>query len=471
MLSAPHAGKSALVIGAGLAGSLAAVFLSRLGFAVEVRERRPDPRAAGYLGGRSINLALSARGLAALREVGLEDEVMAKDAIRMPGRMIHPAGAGAAPVFQPYSADPKDAINSVSRGGLNLTLLRAAAAQPGVRLVFDSACTDVDLSRGVAFFAHTGGGASPPAPGAAPVHRTERAQADLIVCTDGAYSAARAAMMRQDRYEYAQTYLAHGYKELHIPPRAGPEPFALAPNALHIWPRGGSMMIALPNRDGSFTCTLFWPYEGDHSFASVGTDPAAVRAHFERHYQDALPLMPTLVEDYQRNPIGSLLTVRCWPWQAAGKVVLVGDSAHAIVPFYGQGMNAAFEDVSALARCLREQPADLPLALQRYQCERKPNADAIAEMALANFVEMRDTSGKPAFLERKKVERALQRLDPDRYLPQYDLVSFSTVPYTEARRRGDQIAALIDTLLPRLTPADLSGPEPALTQRVRSLLA
>jgi len=438
---ATGSGKRVLIIGGGLVGSLAACCLSRLGYSVQVRERRPDPRMSGYAGGRSINLALSARGLAALRSVGLEELVLERDAIRMPGRMIHTAGTRAEVKqrFQPYSASGHDAINSVSRGGLNVTLLRAASEQAGVTMVFDSPCTDVDLAAPAAMFDRDGGGGGGGGGG-----RSERVEADLIVCTDGAYSVARGAMMKTDRFEYSQTYLQHGYKELVIPAKDGGG-YALEPNALHIWPRGGSMMIALPNRDGSFTCTLFWPYEGDHSFASLRSD-GDVTAHFEKHYADAAPLMPTLLADYRMNPIGSLVTVRCWPWQANGKVVLAGDSAHAIVPFYGQGMNAGFEDATALAACLEAHAGNQRAALETYQQQRKENADAIAEMALSNFIEMRDTSGKPAFLYRKRLERAVHRLLGERGTPQYELVSFSTVAYIEAQRRGNEIARMLDGL-------------------------
>jgi arylformamidase len=227
-------------------------------------------------------------------------------------------------------------------------------------------------------------------------------------------------------------------------------------NALHIWPRGGAMMIALPNRDGSFTCTLFWPFKGPHSFENLRT-PADVERHFADQYADAVPLMPMLVEDYFRNPTSSLVTVRCWPWQQGGRVVLLGDAAHAIVPFYGQGMNAAFEDCVCLARCLREHPAervgvrwDFTAALSAYQAERKPNADAIADMAVENFVEMRDKTGQPEFVYRKKVEQAVHHAFPAEVTPQYNLVSFSTVPYVEARRRGRELDRVLDGVIAEL---------------------
>ncbi len=256
-------GRSVLIVGAGLAGSLMACYLARAGWRVRVYERRPDPRATGYVGGRSINLALSVRGLWGLAGVGLDRHVLDHDAIRMPGRMIHPVRGDV--VFQPYSAKPADAINSVSRGGLNLTLINAAAAIPGVEFVFDHPCTDVDLAAAEAVFQTPGGAAV-------------RAGAHLIIGADGAFSPVRGAMQKTERFEYSQTYLEHGYKELHIPPGVGGRTLAgasgssahvMEPHALHIWPRGGAMMIALPNRDGSFTCTLFWPFRGEHSFENL----------------------------------------------------------------------------------------------------------------------------------------------------------------------------------------------------------
>ncbi|MBL9002023.1 MAG: FAD-dependent monooxygenase [Phycisphaerae bacterium] len=430
--------KTCIIIGNGLAGALQAVLLARDGWRVRVYERRGDPRAAGYAGGRSINLALSARGLAGLRAAGLEGMVRERDIIPMPGRMIHPEGGGC--TFQPYSKDATDAINSVSRGGLNLTLITAAAACPGVEFVFDHPCVDADLAAGEAMFRGPDGG-------------LVRAGADLIIGADGAYSALRGAMQKTDRYEYSQSYLEHGYKELHIPAKPGaegPARYMMEPHALHIWPRGGAMMIALPNRDGTFTCTLFWPYEGEHSFAGLdASDGRSVRAFFERNYADAAGLMPTLESDFARNPVGSLVTVRCSPWHAGGRFVLVGDAAHAIVPFYGQGINCGFEDCVELAGCLRRH-ADQHEALKAYQAARKPNADAIAGMALDNFIEMRDSVGRPEFLYRKRVEQTLHAAFPERVEPQYNLVSFSTVPYTEARARGAALARIIDEVIKRV---------------------
>lgn len=421
-----------LVVGAGLAGSLLAVYLARAGWQVELVERRGDPRARRHIAGRSINLAISARGLKALQRAGLEETVL-KDAIRMGGRMIHPV-AGASH-YHAYSSDPTLAINSVSRSALNLTLLDAAAAEANVTLAFDERCSHVDFARNEATFVNDSTGV------------TRTVTADLIVGTDGAYSAVRAALQKTERFDYSQDFLGHGYKELTIPPVAsGPHaPFAMEPNALHIWPRGESMMIALPNPDGSFTCTLFWRHDGEgSSFAAIRT-AADAQAHFREVYPDALPLMPTLGEDFAKNPVGTMVTVRCNPW-VHGRVALLGDAAHAIVPFYGQGANCSFEDCEALVDALTQE-ASIDAALARYQRERIANANAIADMAKYNFIEMRDLAGRPAFQRRKKVEHFLHRIAPERFTPLYDLVSFSTVPYTEAKARGAANVRAVSTAI------------------------
>ena len=410
-----------LIVGAGLAGSLLAVYLARAGWTVELVERRSDPRARRFAAGRSINLAISARGIKALRRAGLEDAVM-KDAIRMGGRMVHPVEGAAG--YQPYSADPTRAINSVSRSALNLALLDAAAAEANVTVRFDERCANIDFAKTEATFVNDATGAS----------RT--ATADLVVGADGAYSAVRGALQKTERFNYSQDFLGHGYKELHIPPVAsGPHaPFAMEPNALHIWPRGESMMIALPNPDGSFTCTLFWRHDGaGSSFAAVKTGADAL-AHFRAVYPDAVPLMPTLAEDFAKNPVGVMVTVRCSPW-TRGRVTLLGDAAHAIVPFYGQGANASFEDCEALVDALASS-ATVDDALKTYEAARIANANAIADMALRNFIEMRDLTGRASFKWKKKIEHALNRIMPATFVPLYDLVSFSTVPYSEAKARG-----------------------------------
>jgi kynurenine 3-monooxygenase len=405
------------IVGAGLAGPLLACFLAREGFDVTLYERRGDPRVEGYSGGRSINLALSARGIDALRRVGLDKQVL-DSVIPMRGRMLHEPDGSL--VFQNYSRNPTDAINSVSRGGLNIILLDAAE-RCGAKIIFDHRCVAVDLDNPSVTFETTGG-------------ESVTADADLVVAADGAYSAVRYQMQKLDRFDYAQDHLEYGYKELTIPPGAGGD-FAMEKNALHIWPRRRFMMIALPNRDRSFTCTLFWPYEGANSFANLQTADQ-ILAYFREHFPDAVPLMPTLVEDYTGNPVGSLVTVKCFPWSYRDKVTLLGDAAHAIVPFYGQGMNAAFEDCVALTECLREFKPDYWRALREYELRRKANADAIAEMALHNFVEMRDHTASRVFLLKKKFQHLLHGLFPQTFIPLYNMVSFTTIPYQQAREKA-----------------------------------
>ncbi len=437
-------GKRVTIVGGGLAGALMACYLADLGYEVAVYERRPDPRAKGYVGGRSINLALSARGIKGLAGVRLAELVL-KDAIPMRGRMMHSRAGDTA--FQAYSKNKDDAINSISRGGLNLILLEAAAKRPNVKLFFDHRCLDVDLEAPAVVFEHEV--KSDEEEGEKPRVRIVRVESDLVIGADGAFSAVRGKMQKQERFDYSQSYLEHGYKELHIPARAdgggAAARFALEANALHIWPRGGSMMIALPNPDGSFTCTLFWPFQGRHSFAALKT-PEQVKRFFNEEYPDAGALMPTLVEDFLRNPVSSLVTVRCTPWEMNGKVVLIGDAAHAIVPFFGQGMNCAFEDCLCLAECLKKHAADASAALREYQELRKENADAIADMALENFIEMRDKVASKWFRWKKKLDHALHALFPEAMTPLYNMVSFSTIPYAEAKQREERRQRVIDAL-------------------------
>ncbi|WP_433344248.1 FAD-dependent oxidoreductase [Micromonospora sp. CA-111912] len=403
------------VVGAGLAGCLLACFLARRGYRVALYERRPDPRTGTAERGRSINLALSERGLDALRRIGLDGQVMA-DALPMRGRMIHPVAGE--PQFQSYSAAGDLAINSISRGALNNALLTAATALPGVRVAFDHRLVGLDPITGEMTFETSQGKVTAAAP--------------VVLGADGAGSAVRGQLLAYGVLGESLDFLDYGYKELTIPAVGGE--FALDPAALHIWPRGTSMMIALPNPDRSFTCTLFWPTHGTASFASLSS-PAAIERHFATHYPDLVPLAPNLVDDYQHNPVGVLGTVRCAPWQANGRVGLIGDAAHAIVPFYGQGANCAFEDVVVLDRCLDECDDDWAAALPLFQARRQDDAEAIARMALTNFVEMRDKVASPVFQARRELDHALERALPGRYVSQYELVSFSTTPYGQVRRR------------------------------------
>ncbi len=405
-----------VLIGGGLGGALLATHLGQAGYAVELFERRPDPAAGTLVGGRSINLALSVRGLHALAQVGLDQEVL-KTAMPMRGRMIHSRDGRL--TFQPYDQDPSRCIYSVGRGALNAITLAAAQKLPNVRVIFDHRCVDVDLERPSAELI------------SAQSNQSVQASGDVLIGVDGAFSAVRRAMQRLDRFDFQQQYLAHGYKELSIPPSQGGG-FQLQAGALHIWPRRSFMMIALPNHDGSHTCTLFYPFSG---FDALRSDADVLR-FFESEFPDALPLMPNLLSDFREHPTGSMVTMRCRPWQAYGKVALLGDAAHAVVPFYGQGANAAFEDCTVLSECLRAHTGDLPLALRSYEARRKPHADALADLALANFIEMRDHTGSRVFLWHKKLERTLHRTLPGFFTPLYTLVSFTRTPYADAVRRA-----------------------------------
>jgi kynurenine 3-monooxygenase len=404
------------IAGAGLTGPLLAVFLARRGHDVTVYERRPDPRVVGA-GGRSINLALSARGIDALQRVELAEPVMAHG-LAMRGRMMHDRSSQLA--FQTYSADGSKAINSISRHRLNVVLLDAAGKEPGVSLEFGQRAVSIDAESGELTLEGRSGRCT--------------VTHEVVIAADGAYSALRETVVRSERADYSQEHLPWGYKELTIAPTAAGD-FAFDPGALHIWPRGDSMMIALPNPDRTFTVTLFWPFDGPSGFAGLD-DAGAVRARFDRDYPDATALFVDLAGEFARHPVGTLVTVRLWPW-VRGRLALLGDAAHAIVPFFGQGMNCAFEDVVELDRCLDETGEDWPIALERCAERRKPHTDAIAELAIDNFVEMRDKVASPLFRLAKRAEHAIERWAPDRFESLYELVSFTTVPYADARQRTD----------------------------------
>ena len=408
-----------VIVGGGLGGALLACFLGKAGHRVDVYEMRDDLRTTEVAGGRSINLALSYRGLCALGAVGLADPVL-KVAVPMRGRMIHSRSGETA--FQPYGVDDSQAINSVSRGGLNAILLDAAQSHPGVRLYFHEKCTEFDPDTGTLSFTNTQTGAN------------KNVQAGTVLSVDGAFSAVRRSLQKRERFDYGQTYLEHGYKELTIPPAPGGG-FRIEKNALHIWPRKSFMTIALPNADGSFTVTLFWPFEGKNSFAAIRNE-RDLQAFFAAQFPDAVPLMPDLAHDYFHHPTGSMVTVRCQPWHLGSRVCLLGDAAHAVVPFYGQGMNAAFEDVLVLDECMRRHGSDLERAFAEYEQLRKPNADALADLAVGNFVEMRDKTGSRLFLWKKKYEKALAKLLPGIFIPLYVMVTFTRIPYAQAIRRA-----------------------------------
>jgi kynurenine 3-monooxygenase len=407
-----------VIVGAGLGGSLMATLLGQAGRPVELLERLPDPRAGTVEAGRSINLAISARGLHALGEVGLREEILAL-ATPLHGRMIHPLKGPLA--FQPYGIHGQS-INSISRQALNQALLGAAENTGNVRVRFQRRCTEVDPVAGhaVTVDARTGGG--------------EERHPGVIVGADGAYSAVRGQLQRRERHDFSQAYLTHGYKELYIPP--GPEGRPrLDRHALHIWPRGGFMMMAMANLDGSFTVTLYLAFEGPESFHWLRT-PEEVSRFFVRVFPDAVPLLPGLGHDFFANPTGTLVTIRNRPWHHEGAVVLLGDAAHAIVPFFGQGANAAFEDCLALSAALASHTGDCSRAFPAYEADRRPNADAIADLAIANFQEMRDKVASPLFRLEKRAEALIHRLFPAWFVPLYTMISFTRIPYAEARERA-----------------------------------
>ncbi|HKE48955.1 MAG TPA: NAD(P)/FAD-dependent oxidoreductase [Rhodanobacteraceae bacterium] len=459
------------LIGAGLVGALLAALLAQRGFAVTVYERRRDPRVAGYAGGRSINLALAERGLHGLRLAGMTDTVM-KLAVMMRGRMVHHRD-GHAELLR-YGRDDSEVIWSVSRGRLNMALIEAAE-NAGARFEFDRRLTGARFGDGaVLAFENEGGEAF-------------EQRAPFAIGADGAGSALRAAMNAAHPLGERIEPLGHGYKELEIPalpdfpatslpPDAAEalargERFAIEPNALHIWPRGNYMCIALPNAEGSFTVTLFLPNEGNPSFATVDS-PAAARTLFERDFADALPLLPDLENDFAANPVGVLATLYLDRWHLDGKALLVGDAAHAIVPFHGQGMNCGFEDAVELADLFAANPGDVAAVFADFERRRRPNAEAIAAMALENYVEMRDSVADPAFLLRRELGRVLAQRNPERFVPRYSMVTFTRMPYAEAFSRGASQERLLRQLTEgrtRLDEIDLADADAKVRREIEPL--
>ena len=420
--------KDIAIIGAGLVGSLLSIYLSKRGYKVKVFERRPDMRKENISAGRSNNLALSDRGIKALEEVGIMDDIR-KICIPMHGRFIHNADGSTG--FQPYGKQGQF-INSVSRGELNKRLM-GLAEQHGAEIIFNHKCEAIDWKTNKVTYEHDS--------------EVKTHNSELIFGADGAYSAARLQHhLQHDRFQYSQYYIDFGYKELNIPPGEN-RSFQMEKNALHIWPRGNYMLIALPNIDGSFTCTLFFPFDGEASFTSLNTKEK-VKTFFEKTFTDAVSLMPTLEEDFFNNPTSSLVTVRCYPWIREDKFALIGDAAHAIVPFFGQGMNCGFEDCSVLNGLMDRYTEDWKTILSEYQQLRKPDADAIAELALNNFIEMRDKIADPEFLLQKKIEAKLHEKFPDKWIPAYSQVTFSPhIRYSEALQRGQKQEAIMQEVM------------------------
>jgi len=406
------------LIGAGLNGPLLATSLVKRGFRVEIYERRPDMRRVPVSAGRSINLALSTRGIHALAEAGLWD-AMSQIIIPMKGRMMHSVTGDL--TFQPYGKDDAEVIHSISRAALNIALMNAAEAK-GVSIHFQQRCTGLDVKTGALRLRHE------------EMAEETTIQSEVVIGCDGSASAIRTEMLKLNRFNFSQQYLDYGYKELTIPAGPGGK-HLLDKHALHIWPRGRYMLIALPNIDGTFACILFLPFEGADSFDMLATASDVVE-FFRSRFPDVLPLMPALADHYFANPTGSMVTIKCSPWHVEGRSLLLGDAAHAIVPFFGQGLNCGFEDCTCFLEILDRRGADWKTVFKEFEAARKINTDAIADMAIENFVEMRDRVADPRFLLRKKVELALEAKYPQRFIPKYAMVTFHRIPYSVALARG-----------------------------------
>lgn len=421
--------RSIHLVGAGLAGSLLAIFLARRGFSVTVFERRPDLRKNTLSAGRSINLALANRGMYPLEQIGILDEIRPV-LLPMAGRMLHALNGETS--FLAYGQRPEEVIYSVSRAGLNARLLDLAERE-GVHIEFQQNCRDVDFeARELALLDETR-------------DQTRRVAFDQVIGTDGSASKVREAILKATGGEFVDEALGHGYKELCILPdeKGG---FRMDPKALHIWPRGEFMLIALPNPDRTFTLTLFLPQTGAVSFETLRT-PEAVAAFFAEYFPDAAALMPDHVEQFFANPLGHLGTVRCAPWHYRDQALVLGDAAHAIVPFHGQGMNCAFEDVSALDACIAAGGDQWSQIFQAFFAARKANAEAIADMALENYVEMRATVMDPKFALKKQLAFALEQRFGDRFIPRYSMVMFHRLPYALAQSRGRVQAEILSELV------------------------
>jgi kynurenine 3-monooxygenase len=424
--------ENVVIIGAGLVGTLLSLFLVKRGYKVSIYERRSDMRLAEMAAGRSINLALSDRGIRALNEVGIMDEIR-QIAIPMPGRLIH--NLDGSTVFQPYGKEGQ-AINSVSRGELNSKLMDLAEQQ-GIEIFFYKKCTDIDWKDNSLLFENEND------------DDKETVSFDLLFGADGAFAASRLQhMLGHEKFDYNQHYIDCGYKELTIPAGIDSE-FLMEKNALHIWPRKEYMLIALPNIDGSFTCTLFFPFEGDMSFEKLDS-PEKVIQFFEKEFPETISLIPDLEEQFFKNPTSSLVTVKCYPWIREDKFTLIGDAAHALVPFYGQGMNCGFEDCVVLDNLIDELDHDWNNILEKFQELRKPDADAIADMAIGNFIEMRSKTADPKFLLQKKIESRMQEKYPELWIPSYAQVTFRPeIRYSEALKNSRRQEAIMEEMMNR----------------------
>ncbi len=424
------------MIGAGLTGPLLATYLAQRGYSVEIFERRPDMRKESISAGRSINLALSIRGNRALKEVGLYDKIKS-NTIPMKGRMIHGLNGGTH--LQPYGQKENEVIFSVSRAHLNMELMTLAEKTGNVTIRFNHQLLSADLEQNKLLFQLFDS-----------LEEIEWSFNRVIGC-DGSASILRKSIVEKADIQYVKKPLGHGYKELTIPPMKSGE-FQIEPNALHIWPRGNHMLIALPNNDCSFTSTLFFPIIGKTSFETVKTEKDILDL-FQSQFPDAIKLMPNLVEDFQKNPTGDLASVYCKPWHFGDKALLIGDAAHAVVPFFGQGMNASFQDCSALAKLMDQNENDWKTIFNAFSSSQVENGHAIADMAIENYLEMRDHVNDPEYKKRRNVELKLELMFPGQFIPRYSMVSFHQIPYAEVYQRGEKQLKIIGDVL----KADPSG--------------
>lgn len=433
-----------LIVGAGLCGSLLGLRMVQRGYKVTIVEKRPDPRKVHQDAGRSINLAFSDRGMKGIKLVGLEKEVR-ELCIPMNGRMIHDPKGNT--FFSPYSGRTDEYINSISRSDLNTMLLDAADQFDELTIHYNLGCKEVDLENATATFKEYTTG------------EMHTFSGDIVLGADGAGSAVRKSMYLSKKFlfSFSQEYLGHGYKELSIPPAEG-RGYRTEKNALHIWPRGRDMIIALPNLDGSFTVTLFLDFDNaPDSFASLNSSEA-IKEYFTRQFPDAVAMMPNLIQEFQENPTGPLGTIKCSPWHSFGKTCVLGDAAHAIVPFYGQGMNASFEDVVVFDEVLDTYQGDWKTVFREYEKARKKDTDAIADLAVDNFYEMKEHTANPLFQEKRKLETAFEKDFPNDYYSKYSLVTFNgAIGYREAMLRGRaQDKAILSLIDEGGLPNDLS---------------
>jgi len=420
--------KNIVLIGAGLAGSYMAYALGKKGYSVEVFEKRPDPRKAEYGSGRSINLVVSHRGWTAFKYAGIEEQIRA---IVVPayGRQIHDIEGNES--YFPYSID-NQAIHSISRSELNETLVDLADALPNVNFHFEHICEYVDTDQGVVRLTHEG--------------KTRSVQGDLIVGADGAGSAVRRTLMGKPRFDFSQKFIDSGYKEVHIPAAEDGSP-QLNIDALHIWPRREFMLMGLANTDNGFTGTVFAPFTGEFGLDQLKTGKDGLR-YFEKYFKDAIPLIPNLEEQWENNPTSALACIRCNPYHWNHNIMLIGDAAHATVPFYGEGMNGSLEDVRVFLELLDEHgDENMQKVLEIYTEQRVPAGNALVDLSLRNFIEMRDLVADPSFQLRKKIERKVQASHPDKWTPLYTQVKFTNIPYHEAKAQGEKHDLIMEEIL------------------------